>query len=110
VGKHDFQSFAANPGYAKATTVRRLWRCDLKKSGPLLTFIIEGDGFLYKMCRGIVGTLVQVGLGKFSPCSMNALLAETDRRKAGMTAPALGLVLWKVFYSKAPNASRSART
>ena len=65
VGRHDFKSFAASRNYEMASTVRRLTRCDLRKNGRLLTFIIEGDGFLYKMCRGIVGTLVQIGLGKF---------------------------------------------
>jgi len=98
VGKHDFQSFAANPGYSRETTVRTLTRCDLKRSGRLLTVIIEGDGFLYRMCRGIAGTLVQVGLGKFSPEEIKRMLARKDRRVAGMTAPAHGLVLWKVFY------------
>lgn len=98
VGKHDFQSFAANPGYTKETTVRLLTRCEIKKSGPQLTFIIEGDGFLYKMCRSIVGTLVQVGLGKFPAEEIKAMLAKRDRRVAGMTAPAHGLVLWRVFY------------
>lgn len=106
-GRHDFQSFAANQGYSKASSVRQLWRCEVKKSGALLIFIIEGDGFLYKMCRGIVGTLVQVGLGKFPPDAMEGLLAKKDRRLAGMTAPALGLVLWKVFYRKKPNAHSS---
>ena len=99
VGKHDFQSFSSNPGYKKATTVRRLTRCDVKKSGPQITFIIEGDGFLYKMCRGIVGTIVQAGLGKFPAEEVKTMLAKSDRRVAGMTAPAHGLVLWKVFYS-----------
>jgi tRNA pseudouridine38-40 synthase len=99
VGKHDFQSFAANPGYAKESTVRTLTRCNVKKSGPLLAFTIEGDGFLYKMCRGIVGTLVQVGLGKFAASDIKSMLEKRDRRVAGMTAPAHGLVLWKVFYS-----------
>ncbi len=98
LGKHDFQSFAANPGYTRESTVRTLSRCDIRKSGPLLTFIIEGDGFLYKMCRGIVGTLVQVGLGKFSTAEVRTMLARRDRRLAGMTAPAHGLLLWKVFY------------
>ncbi len=100
VGRHDFQSFTANPGYARQSTVRTLSRCDLKRSGPLLTFIIEGDGFLYKMCRGIVGTLVQVGLGKFSPDEVKRMLDSKDRRVAGMTAPAHGLVLWKVRYKR----------
>jgi tRNA pseudouridine38-40 synthase len=80
------------------SNVRTLRRCDIKKSGSQLTFIIEGDGFLYKMCRGIVGTLVQVGLGKFPPEEIKTMLAKRDRRLAGMTAPAHGLVLWKVFY------------
>jgi tRNA pseudouridine38-40 synthase len=104
LGKHDFQSFAANAGYAKQSTVRSLSRCDFKKTGHLLTFFIEGDGFLYKMCRGLVGTLVQVGLGKFAPDSMDALLTRKDRRLAGMTAPAHGLVLWKVLYPNKINA------
>jgi len=98
VGKHDFQSFSSNPGYKKQTTVRTLTRCDVKKSGALFTFTIEGDGFLYKMCRGIVGTIVQAGLGKFPPDEIKVMLAKADRRVAGMTAPAHGLVLWRVFY------------
>lgn len=105
VGRHDFQSFAANPGYKKETTVRTLTRCEVKKSGPQFTFIIEGDGFLYKMCRGLVGTIVQVGLGKFPPEEIKTMLAKADRRVAGMTAPAHGLVLWKVFYR--PGKSRA---
>jgi len=99
LGRHDFKSFAATRNYEMESTVRTLTRCDLKKSGSLLTFIIEGDGFLYKMCRGIVGTLVQIGLGKFPPGEIRRMLAKKDRRMAGMTAPAHGLVLWKVFYS-----------
>jgi tRNA pseudouridine38-40 synthase len=51
------------------------------------------------MCRGIVGTIVQAGLGKFPPGEVKIMLAKADRRVAGMTAPAHGLVLWKVFYS-----------
>ena len=103
IGKHDFQSFSANPGYKKQTTVRTLTRCEVKKSGPLFTFVIEGDGFLYKMCRGIVGTIVQAGLGKFPPDEVKVMLAKADRRVAGMTAPAHGLVLWKVFYEQQRN-------
>ena len=86
--------------YEAESTVRTLTRCDLKQSGPLLTFIIEGDGFLYKMCRGIAGTLVQVGQGKIAAGEIRRILAGKDRRLAGMTAPAHGLVLWRVFYGK----------
>ena len=67
VGRHDFSAFTANPGAMPGDRPVRgtLSRCEVKRSGRLLTFKIVGDGFLYKMCRGIVGTLVQVGLGKF---------------------------------------------
>jgi tRNA pseudouridine38-40 synthase len=98
LGRHDFRSFAATHTYEIEDTVRTLTRCDIRRSGSLLTFIIEGDGFLYKMCRGIVGTLVQLGRGKFGEVELKRMLAARDRRVAGMTAPAHGLVLWKVFY------------
>ncbi len=106
VGKHDFKSFAAMHNYEMESTVRTLTRCDLKKSGMNLTVIIEGDGFLYKMCRGIVGTLVQVGFGKYAPADVKTMFAKTNRTAAGMSAPAHGLVLWKVFYRKAPSTKR----
>ncbi len=100
VGKHDFRSFTANRGDELENSVRTVRRCDIKKSGPLLTFTIEGDGFLYKMCRGMVGTLVQIGLGKFSETEIPQMFEQKDRRVAGMTAPAHGLVLWKVYYNR----------
>ena len=99
-GKRDFKSLAGTRNYEMKSSVRTLRRCEIKRSGPLLTFIIEGDGFLYKMCRGIVGTLVQVGQGKIATAAIPEILKCKDRRAAGMTAPAHGLVLWKVFYGK----------
>ncbi len=106
VGKHDFKSFAANRDYEMESTVRTMHRCEIQKKGPLLTVIIEGDGFLYKMCRGIAGTLVQLGQGKIAVTDIKHILAAKDRRVAGMTAPAHGLVLWKVFYKKGFKAKR----
>jgi tRNA pseudouridine38-40 synthase len=100
LGRHDFKSFAANRDYEMETTVRALRRCDIRRVGPLLTIVIEGDGFLYKMCRGIVGTLVQVGQGRIGAGDIDRILKTRDRRVAGMTAPAYGLVLWKVFYQR----------
>jgi tRNA pseudouridine38-40 synthase len=98
-GRRDFRSFAAtHRNYEVESTVRTLRRCDIKRSGPLLTIIIEGDGFLYKMCRGIAGTLVQVGEGKIGADEIRRILDAKDRRLAGMSAPAHGLVLWKVYY------------
>lgn len=98
VGQHDFRSFRVNPSYASDSTVRTLTRCDIRRRGPLLTFVIEGDGFLYRMCRGIVGTLVQVGEGKIASSAVAEILVQRDRRVAGMTAPAHGLFLWRVLY------------
>ena len=99
IGRHDFRSFAANRNYEAELTIRTLARCDLRRAGPLLTCILEGDGFLYKMCRGIVGTLVQIGQGKLPIDEFSRILDQRDRRAAGMTAPAHGLVLWSVRYS-----------
>lgn len=108
IGKHDFRSFAATHTYHIKDTVRTLFRVDIRKQGCLLTFIIEGDGFLYKMCRGIVGTLIQVGRGRFAPSEVQAMLEARDRRTAGMSAPACGLVLWQVHYPKTKLKSQSS--
>jgi tRNA pseudouridine38-40 synthase len=61
-------------------------------------FTFHGTGFLQNMVRILVGTLIEVGLGKRPPEDMIALLEEKDRRKAGPTAPAKGLCLVKVDY------------
>ncbi len=101
LGRQDFKSFATTRDYEMKSTIRTLTRCDFTRRGPEITFVLEGDGFLYKMCRGIVGTLVQVGQGKIAPTEIPAMLARADRRVAGMTAPAHGLILWKVNYGRA---------
>ena len=100
LGKHDFRSFAATHSWVPESSIRTIKRCDIRRNGPLLTFVIEADGFLYKMCRGIVGTLVQLGQGKFSVEHIKAMLAAKKRAAAGMNAPAHGLVLWKVYYAR----------
>ncbi len=111
VGKHDFRSFTANRGDVLEDAVRRLTRCEIKRSGCLLTFIIEGDGFLYKMCRGIVGTIIQVGLGKFSIDEVPKMFEQKNRSSSGMSAPAHGLVLWKVYYkTRKERAQKSERS
>ena len=102
IGKHDFKSFAGTRSYEMKSNIRTLTRCDIQRSGSLLTFTIKGDGFLYKMCRGIVGTLAQVGQGKIPLAMVDKILAHRDRTAAGMTAPAHGLVLWKVYYAPRP--------
>jgi len=98
VGIHDFRSFASSGGSAKTFTrnVKRLEiiTCD----DPILRIRIEANGFLYNMVRTIVGTLLQVGLGKLSPDDVLKIRDARDRRLAGPTAPAYGLCLIKVDY------------
>jgi len=106
VGEQDFRSMATNRGQVLKNAVRTLTRCDVTRSGPQINFVIEGDGFLYKMCRSIVGTLVQVGKGRFNESDIHKIIAAGSRSAAGMTAPAHGLVLWKVYYRKASKRRR----
>ncbi len=98
IGKKDFKSFATTREYEMETTVRRLTRCDVRKRGAKLTVAIEGEGFLYKMCRGIVGTLARVGHGKLVQKDIRTIFQKRDRRVGGMNAPADGLTLMKVKY------------
>lgn len=99
VGRRDFRSLAARRNDEPEDTVRQLFRCRVCASGPLLTIIMEGDGFLYKMCRAIAGTLRQVGQGRKTPDDIPKMLGQKARQYAGMTAPAHGLILYRVFYS-----------
>lgn len=98
VGKKDFQSFASAHEYKMETTVRRVTGCKVYQRGSELTVVIEGEGFLYKMCRGIVGTLVLVGQRKLTQKNIREIFRKRDRQVAGMNAPACGLTLWRVFY------------
>ena len=100
IGDHDFRAFAVKREYEMRSTIRVVSNCKLYKKDSMLTCLIEGEGFLYKMCRGIVGTLVEVGLGKLKPVDISNILKSCDRSQAGMTAPAHGLILWKVMYGK----------
>jgi tRNA pseudouridine38-40 synthase len=97
-GRHDFRAFTSNRGGTLNDSHRTLHRCVVKRGGSELTVLLDGPGFLYKMCRGIVGTLVQVGEGRFPPEAVADMLASGDRRHSGMNAPAHGLVLWRVRY------------
>ena len=99
LGQHDFKSFAASDGGAK-TTVRQLLSMDIHKVGHRIEFWLIGDGFLKQMVRNIVGTLVQVGLGKLSQTAVPGILAACNRCAAGPTAPPQGLSLMKVFYEE----------
>ena len=115
VGAHDFRCFESQfPN--KATSVRTVFeasvgRCagwpvweraeslsDSLGDGDFVWFDIAADGFLYNMVRAITGTLVKVGLGKWTADDVRAIIAEQDRARAGETAPPQGLYLVRVDY------------
>ena len=99
VGRHDFLSFAANPNRELETTVRTIFSFDVRRAGPRYTFIVRGDGFLYKQVRSMVGFLISVGKGNEKPEAVRELLDKHPPRTARVeTAPARGLFLHKVFY------------
>lgn len=108
VGEHDFTSFTAAGGGEKSH-VRRILRMDFGAGGIVSTcdgdediyhFDITADGFLYKMVRNIIGTLVEVGRGKISADEIPRIIAAKDRTQAGPTAPAHGLCLVSVRYEE----------
>ncbi len=98
LGKHDFKAFCASGSKVKDTT-RTIKKITIKKtSSGFITIDIEADGFLYNMVRNIIGTLIAIGRGKLTSVSMREILNSRNRRLAGPTAPANGLILFKVNY------------
>jgi tRNA pseudouridine38-40 synthase len=73
---------------------------DISVQGNFIIIDVIGEGFLKYMVRVMVGTLVDVGRGRFAAGHISRLIENRDRKKAGVTAPACGLCLIKVFYSK----------
>ncbi len=106
VGTHDFSSFGVNPGWPVDEPTRTIKRLELTRQGHYIFIEVEADGFLYKMVRSIVGTLLKVGAGKIEPQDMPAILESRDRCRAGATAPAHGLCLVEVKYPPDPNGKR----
>jgi tRNA pseudouridine38-40 synthase len=96
-GRHDFSAFALAGG-SHGQPFRHIFSARWEEQGEELRFRVVGGGFLRGMVRALVGTLVEVGLGKRSPESFAGLLAGRPRSAAGPTAPAHGLALEKVFY------------
>ena len=98
IGRHDFSSFASQSRDPRKTNIRTVKRIAIRKAGPLIAVEVEGDGFLYKMVRGIAGTLVHAGKGRITAADLKRILATRDRQLAGQNAPAHGLYLVKVKY------------
>ena len=96
-GEHDFAAFCGNPKMKKST-VRTVDSILIARQKDRLTFTFHGDGFLQNMVRIMVGTLLEVGRGYWSPEEVAAILESRDRKRAGPTAPPEGLCLMKVDY------------
>jgi len=100
-GKHDFASFATNPGYPrKRGTVRTVQHAHLLRRAEGFDFAVQGDGFLYNMVRTMMGSLLEVGYGLHQPEWITELLSARERSQAAATAPAAGLYLVRVLYAR----------
>ena len=97
MGKHDFAAFQAAGGTAK-TTIRTLHAAGLEIRGNEWILTVSGNAFLYNMVRIIAGTVAEIGLGKLGPDAFTRAFETQDRLALGMTAPAHGLELTRVFY------------
>lgn len=98
IGEHDFAGFA-RAGHGRKSTVRRIYRAQWTKRGEEFVFDIEGNGFLHMMVRSIVGTLIDIGRGYLAEDRIQRILESGERKLAGATAPAKGLILVKAEYS-----------
>lgn len=100
LGKHDFSSFANEPGKGSASRdpVRTLSRIDIVPEPGGVRLEFEGSGFLYKMVRNLVGTLLDVAAKRIQPSDIPVILQAKDRRRAGPAAPPNGLFLVSVNY------------
>ncbi|MEE4357699.1 MAG: tRNA pseudouridine(38-40) synthase TruA [Desulfococcaceae bacterium] len=97
-GKHDFKAFEGS-GSPRAHTVRSIHKAEFEKNEKgYIIFKIQADGFLRYMVRNIVGTLVNVGLGRITAADFRQILLSGDRSQAGATAPPQGLFLLQVNY------------
>jgi tRNA pseudouridine38-40 synthase len=98
VGEHDFAPFAANRKVPIKSTVRTIHSLYVRKHGADITLEVQGNGFLYKMVRGLAGFLVHVGMGRLEPEAAHDILEHGKRTAKVQTAQPHGLFLWKVFY------------
>ncbi|MDP1881131.1 MAG: tRNA pseudouridine(38-40) synthase TruA [Parachlamydiaceae bacterium] len=100
VGTHDFTSFSneSHRGSAAKNPVRTVYRIDVVESEEGIRIEFEGNGFLYKMVRNIVGLLIEVAANKKEIHDIQTIFEARDRRKSSQTAPPQGLFLMRVIY------------
>lgn len=98
IGRHDFTTFRASQCQAKSP-VRTLDRLTVTRTGEIIDIEAEARSFLHNQVRSMVGTLVEVGLGRWSPEDVARALAARRRDACGPVAPAAGLILTRVDYT-----------
>lgn len=97
IGTHDFAAFKSSGGNTKTTT-RTISKLDIGVKADSIIFYITGDGFLYNMVRIIMGTILEVGIGRKKPEDIPNIILSKKRETAGPCLPASGLCLEKVYY------------
>ncbi len=97
VGTYDFKSFASAAD-TRESSVRTVLQCSVTDKIPHIFIDVAATGFLYNMVRNIVGTLVEIGRGRWDPEDIDRILAAQDRTAAGPIAPASGLCLMEIKY------------
>lgn len=98
IGRHDFHAFTSTRDGRLGDPVREMMELAVSCRGHETMITLRASGFLYKMCRGIVGTLVDVGIGKLQAEQVDALFRSDSSRTPSVNAPAQGLILWRVGY------------
>ena len=98
-GTHDFRA-VRSVGTETKTTVRTVHWCRAEKEGDIITISICANGFLYNMCRAMVGTMVYASYGKLLPEEIPELLERGDRRLTGPTMPPQGLYMSRLWYDE----------
>lgn len=96
-GTHDFTSFRGNNS-VPADPVRHIYDITIRQKNAFYWIYVTGDGFLYHMVRNIAGALADAGSGKKTAADIRRILEDRDRRLLGVTAPAAGLALLKVYF------------
>jgi tRNA pseudouridine38-40 synthase len=97
LGEHDFVAFCGVLP-ERGGTVRQIHSIGIDRTGDRIVVRIAGGGFLHRMVRITVGTLIEIATGRRPPDDIPAILASRDRKRAGYTAPAAGLALVGVRY------------
>lgn len=97
VGEHDFSSFTPTRS-AGVPTVCDVFEAEVRQHDEIIAVTIEADHFLHHMVRVVVGTLIEIGRGRYRPEHIMDVLGKKDRAAAGPTVPPNGLFLTEVRY------------